>query len=135
MDSKVIVYTHDRHPKAAVEQAKAQDLLERLWTEGHGCVSVQVLQECFVTVTRKLARPLDANEAYALLEDLAAWRVHAPNAEDVLAAVRLHRQHMSSLWDALIIQSASALGCVTLWTQDLNDGQVIAGVRVKNPFR
>ncbi len=135
VDSNVIVYAHDRSPQAASEQAKALELMERLWLHGNGCVSVQVLQECFVTVTRKLVRPLDVDQAYALLEDLAAWRVHAPRAEDVLAAVRIHREHVISLWDALIVQSACALGCATLWTQDLNDGQVIEGVLVQNPFR
>ncbi|MDA8198008.1 MAG: PIN domain-containing protein [Thermaerobacter sp.] len=135
VDSNVIVYAHDRSPKSASEQAKARELMERLWLQGNGCVSVQVLQECFVTVTRKLVRPLDVDQAYALLEDLTAWRVHSPNAEDVLAAVRIHREHVISLWDALIVQSARALGCATLWTQDLNDGQVIEGVLVQNPLR
>lgn len=130
VDSNVIVHAQDRSPQSASEHAKALELMERLWLQGNGCVSVQVLQECFVTVTRKLVV-----EAYALLEALTAWRVHSPKAADVLAAVRIHREYVISLWDALIVQSACALGCATLWTQGLNDGQVIEGVLVHNPFR
>ena len=96
VDSHVIVYAHDRSPKSASEQAKALELRERLWLQGNGCISVQVLQECFVTVTRKLVRSLNVDQADALLEDLTAWRVHAPNAADVLAAVRIHREYVIS---------------------------------------
>lgn len=109
--------------------------MDRLWADGDGCISVQVLHECFVTATRKLARPLSADEAYELLQDLSAWRAHTPNAANVLAAVRIPRDNEVSLWDALVIRSASALGCETLRTQDLNDGQIIEGVAVQNPFR
>ena len=39
-----------------------------------------------------------------------------------------------SFWDALIIAAAESAGCENLWTEDLNDGQVIRGVRVVNPL-
>lgn len=65
---------------------------------------------------------------------LALWPTHAPGPHDVLAAIDIAEQERLSFWDAMIIRSASELGCKTLWTEDLNAGQVISGVRIANPF-
>ena len=121
-------------PEVAAERARAQALIERLWAPGSGCLSVQVLQECFNTVTRKLSTPLNADQAYRLVQNYAAWTVHAPDPSDVLAVIRIHREHGISFWDALSVRSAPVLGCTILWTQDLNHGQVMEGVKVSNPF-
>ncbi len=69
-----------------------------------------------------------------MLKSLTRWRVHSPLPDDVIAAAALSGRHRLSFWDAMIVRSAAELRCDTLWTEDLNDGQVIEGVRVANPF-
>jgi predicted nucleic acid-binding protein len=132
VDANVLVYAFDS--SAARKQQAARQLLERLWQSGAGCLSVQVLQEFFVTVTKKVATPLPVDEAKARILELAAWRVFAPSTEDVLAAIDLHAQAKIGFWDAMIVLAAAESGCDVLWTEDLADGQLLRGVRIRNPF-
>lgn len=132
VDTNVLVYAYDGTSGAKRERARR--LLVELWESGQGCVSVQVLQEFFVNVTRKVAKPLDAHAAAAIIADLSRWHVHSPTAQDVLAAIELHQRQMTSFWDSMILRSAASLGCRTLYSEDLNPGQDYGGVRVHNPF-
>lgn len=132
VDTNVLLYAHDA--SAAEKREAARSLLRELWATGEGCVSVQVLQEFFVNVTRKVPKPLGAEDAALVVSDLSRWRVHAPGAEDVLGAIDLHRRSGVSFWDAMILHSAGKLGCEVLYSEDLNAGQRYDGVRVSNPF-
>lgn len=132
VDANVLVYAFDA--SATRKQQIAANLLERLWDTGGGCLSVQVLQEFFVTVTKKVGKPLPLEEAIARLREFSAWRVFAPTAGDVLDAVGLHAAAKIAFWDAMIVVAAAESGCDVLWTEDLTDGQVLRGVRVRNPF-
>ena len=132
VDADVLVYAFDASAKA--KQAVAKDLIERLWDSGTGCLSVQVLQEFFVTVTRKVARPLPVEEAADRIRELSAWKVFAPGADDVLAAIAIQQQSSLSFWDAMIVRAAAEAQCDVLWTEDLSDGQSIRGVHIRNPF-
>lgn len=132
VDTNVLLYAVDHTEKE--KQAQAETLLNRLWRDHSGCVSVQVLQEFYVNATRKLSIPLDPDTARQVIEDYSVWIVHAPNSASVLAAVDLQQQHQVSFWDAMILESAQALGAVTLWSEDLNAGQRFGGLEVKTPF-
>jgi len=132
VDANILIYAYDVTAGAKHEQAKA--LVARLWESRDGCLSIQVLQEFYVTVTRRVARPLAGDVAAEVVADLAAWRVHAPIVEDINQAIAIHRRYAISFWDAMIIRSAAQLGCATLWSEDLNAGQVYEGVRANNPF-
>ena len=132
VDANVLVYAFDA--SAGPKQLAARALLERLWESNTGCVSVQVLQEFFVTVTRKVARPLPVDDATARIRELAAWKVFAPTADDVVAAIGLHTQAKIGFWDAMVVLAAAESGCDVLWTEDLSDGQRLRGVRIQNPF-
>ena len=132
VDTNVLVYAHD--VTAGDKHERARALVEELWDSRAGCVSVQVLQEFFVTTTRKIPRPLGAPAAARIISDLARWHLHAPDAGDVLAAIDLHQESGASFWDAMILRSAKELGCETLHSEDLNPGQTYAGVQVRNPF-
>lgn len=132
VDTNVLVYAHDR--TAGSKRDTARGLLEGMWDSGLGCVSVQVLQEFFVTVTRKVPAPLPVDTASMVVGDLARWQVHAPGAADVLAAIDLHRRHRMSFWDAMILRSAALLGCEVVYSEDLNSGQRYDGVEARNPF-
>ena len=132
VDANVLVYAFDASARG--KQAAARQLLERLWASGTGCVSVQVLQEFFVTVTRKVTTPLSIDEASDRIRELTTWTVFTPNADDVLDAIDLHRQSKIGFWDAMIVLAAAGSACDVLWTEDLSDGQILKGVRVRNPF-
>jgi predicted nucleic acid-binding protein len=132
LDTNILVYALDA--SAGTKHAAARALVERLWGDGRGRLSVQVLQELYAVVTGKLPRPLASEEAEARIAEFATWRVYAPAAEDVVEAIRLQRRERLSFWDAMIVQAAHGAGCDVLWTEDLQAGRRVAGLAVRNPF-
>ena len=130
-DTNVLVYADDKD--ASTKQRRAVELVAEHRRAGTGVVSLQVLQEYFVTVTRKLH--LDADIARRKVELLAEFDVAAPDLADVLAAIDLHRLHGFSFWDALVIRAAKQSGCTVLLTEDLKDRREVDGVRIVNPFQ
>ncbi|MCZ7574862.1 MAG: PIN domain-containing protein [Ardenticatenaceae bacterium] len=133
VDTNILIYAHDR--SAGVKHLQAKTLLQELWNTHTGCLSVQVMQEFYVNVTRKVARPLSPEAAAQIIADLAVWDVHRPAVEDILDAIGVQARYQLSFWDAMIVVSAQQLGCRTLWSEDLNSGQVYDGVTVRNPFQ
>jgi predicted nucleic acid-binding protein len=95
-------------------------------------VSLEVLQEYFAAATRKLG--LAPEMAQRKVEILARGRVVRFEAGDVIAAIELHRLTQISFWDALIVHAARSAGAAVLYTEDLQPGAVLGGVRVVNPF-
>lgn len=132
IDTNILVYAHDA--TAGEKQTQAKALIQSLWNSGTGCVSVQVLQEFYVTVTQKVRQPLKSEIVAQVVEALSFWRVYTPDARDVLGAIELQQRYQLSFWDAMIVYSAAQLGCQAIWSEDLNPGQIYAGVRVLNPF-
>ena len=129
-DTNVLVYADDKaSPK---KQRRAIELVAEQRRAGTGVVSLQVLQEYFVTVTRKLR--VDARLARRKVELLAEFDVVAPELADILAAIDLHRLHGFSFWDALILRSAKQAGCRVLLSEDFQDRREVDGVRIVNPF-
>jgi predicted nucleic acid-binding protein len=132
VDTNVLVYAHN--PDDGTKHDRAEALFRSLWMTKEGCVSTQVLQEFYVTMTRKAKFPLSNQVAYNLVTSLASWRVHRPGIGDVLAAIEAHQRFNISYWDALILRSADQLGCDIVWSEDLNSGQKYGNVTVINPF-
>lgn len=130
IDTNILVYAHDGG--AGEKHSKSVELLTRLLDERCGALSLQVLAEFYATATRKLG--MDASEAEEILADLGNWIMHRPAHADLMEASKLHRRNKLSWWDALIIQSAMELGCSTLWSEDLSDGQQFGHVTIRNPF-
>lgn len=90
VDTNLFVYAHDE--SAEQKREVAQGLIAELWVSRKGCASVQVLQELFVNLTRKVSKLLPTREAAALVEDLSVWTVHSPGPRDVLSAIELHER-------------------------------------------
>ena len=130
-DTNVLVYADDK--AAPAKQRRALALVAEHRRAGTGVVSLQVLQEYFVTVTRKLQ--VDSSTARRKVELLAEFDVAAPQVADILAAIDLHRLHGLSFWDALVLRSAKQAGCSVLFSEDLQEAREIDGVRIVNPFR
>ena len=130
IDTNVFVYADDS--KAGKKRATAQRVLEQIFEEGTAVVSTQVLQEYFAVATRKLG--MKPEIARAKLELLARLEVVQVDVELILEAIDLHRLRSVSFWDALVVGAARSAKCARLVSEDLQDGQVISGVRIENPF-
>ena len=109
----------------------AQRLMNELMDEDR---RTQVLQELFVTLTRKVDQRCSSQEALEVLEDLTAWPLMVVDYGAIRAAVGLADQATLSFWNALVVVAAARTGVAVLYTEDLNDWQEILGVRVTNPF-
>lgn len=132
IDTNVLVYAYDAD--AGPKHERARSVLLGLW-EGHsGVLSTQVLQEFYVTVTRKLAKPLAKRTAREVVAAYGAWPVHRPDVDDVVSAAELEERHQLSFWDALVVTSALRSGAVTLLSEDLQGGRRIGQVTIANPF-
>ena len=132
IDTNVLVYAFERSDSA--RKRIAQRLLSELMAEDRLRVSTQVLQELFVTLTRKVIQRCSSGEALGVLEDLTAWPVMVVDYAAIRAAAELTGQAELSFWDALIVVAAARSGASVLYTEDMNDGQEILGVRISNPF-
>ena len=129
-DTNVLIYADDK--AAPAKQRKAVDLVAEHRRARTGVVSLQVLQEYFVTVTKKLQ--VDAAIARRKVELLAEFDVASPEVSDILAAIDLHRLHRFSFWDALILRAAKQSGCSILFSEDMQGSREVDGVRIVNPF-
>jgi predicted nucleic acid-binding protein len=132
VDTNVLVYAFDK--SSSPKKRIAQRLMNRLMTEDTLRVSTQVLQELFVTLTRKVSQRCSSEEAQAVLEDLTAWPLMVVDYAAIRAAVELADGARLSFWDALVVVAAARAGAAVLYTEDLHDGQEILGVRISNPF-
>ncbi len=130
-DTNVLVYAVD--VEESDKSVVARELVERHLVEGDGLISVQVLRE-FYAASRKMKNPIPAEQAEEMVGYFSAF---APMPEDVwtvLGAVRRSRALTLSFWDALIVESALRGGADRLLTEDLQNGQIIEGMRIENPF-
>lgn len=130
LDTNVLIYADDgSSPK---KQKRATALIAEHLRAQTAVVSLQVLQEYFVAATRKLGMPAEA--AQRKVEILAKARVVRFEPADVIAAIELHRLRQISFWDALIVHAARCAGAAILYSEDLQAGAVLGGVRMVNPF-
>jgi len=132
VDTNIFIYAYDL---SAPEKNKvAKKLVANLWESGLGVISIQVLQELYVNLTRKLPNPVSWEQAAQIVTDLGYWHLHRPNIIDLQKALTIEKEHNISFWDAMIVSSALQMDCKILWTEDLNSGQSIADLVVLNPF-
>lgn len=130
LDTNILVYAVDRHDKT--KQLKSRNLLKSLAEENLGVLSTQVLQEFFVTLTKKLG--VDPLAAKDILSSFEHFEVVTVNAQLINEAIDISIINIISFWDSLIMAAAKSANCDEVLTEDLNHGQIIKGVRVVNPF-
>ncbi len=133
LDTNVLVYLFDAD--APAKQARAREILAQDSRGSYLVLSTQVLQEFYVTATRKLAVPLPPEVALEAVKRFAQLHVVYVDTQMVFGAIALSQSHTVSMWDGLILQAAIDSGCSRLLTEDLHDGWDLHGLKVENPFR
>jgi predicted nucleic acid-binding protein len=130
-DTNVLVYAAVGTGKDEPKRKRAMELVESI---DFG-TSAQVLQEFFVTVVKKVSRPISAALALEWIEQWTAFPCQTIDHQLVRIAIERSERFAISYWDAAILTAAEALGTGTVYSEDLSHGQQYGRVRVINPFR
>ncbi len=132
VDTNILVYAHDANAEAKREISA--NALRELWSSRSGVLSPQVLQEFYVNATRKISTPTSRDSARLIVNTYSVWCIDV-TASEVAAAFRIEDEARIGFWDALIVASARKAGAKRIFSEDLNAGQIIAGVEIYNPLR
>ena len=129
LDTNIVVYLYSGDEPE--KQAAALQLIE----QNNPVISTQVLSELANTLSRKFALPFDV-VAQAVAEVQDACGVLPVMPETISQALALAKKYQYSYYDSLILSSALSAGCNTLFTEDMQHGQVIENsLTINNPFR
>jgi predicted nucleic acid-binding protein len=131
VDTNVLIYAHD--VAGGARHQIANTALRKLWNERTGVLSMQVLEEFYVNVTRKIPLPLSRQVARQIVSIYAIWCMET-TASEIAAAFRIEDESQIGFWDALIVSSAAKSGANRILSEDFNAGQRIAGIVIENPF-
>ena len=132
IDTNIIIYAYD--VTAGKKHETARIIITDLWDSGLGVLSTQVLQEFFVNVVQKIPKPVDKQQAKEIVRDFLKWHVVVNTGDSIVDAMDICLRFEYSFWDSMIIEAAIKGGATVLISEDLQDGQVISGVTIKNPF-
>jgi predicted nucleic acid-binding protein len=130
LDSNVLAYAQDRG--APAKRSRSRDLIISLAKSGDGVISTQVMQEFYIAATRKLG--VEPIAAKGILKTFSLFEVVQVTPELIHEAIDCSILNTLSFRDSLVLAAAASAGCTTLFTEDLNDGQTILGVKIHNPF-
>lgn len=130
IDTNVLVYA--QASDLPTKQRTALALLKRLYDTGNGVLSTQVLQEYCNVAIKKLRLP--TAHIRAQLDFFEQFEVVQLTPVIVRAGLELHQARSVAFYDALILASAEVSGCAVLYSEDFNTGEIVAGVRIANPF-
>lgn len=130
IDSNVLIYAEScDEPK---KQSAALALLRNLKLSAGGVLSTQVLQEFANVALRKMG--LDASHVRKQLSAHQQFELVQVTPAIIHGALDLHQTRSLSFYDALMVQAAIVAGCDILYSEDLNAGEIIGGVKIVNPF-
>lgn len=132
VDTNILVYAHDAD--AGEKHAAAARALADLWESRNGILSTQVLQELYITLTRKVTSPVTGNVARRLIRNYLTWDLVLNDGAIILHAGEIADNYQLSFWDGLIVAAAYSKNAATILTEDMNHGQVVEGIRIENPF-
>ena len=132
VDTNILIYAHDAD--AGLKRERSIESMRLLWNADQGRLSVQVLQEFYVNVTRKLATSVATSTARDVVTAYGAWIREATTVDTVVRATQIAEMAQISFWDGLIVASAEQVGAAQIYSEDLNDGQTIAGIVIVNPL-
>jgi predicted nucleic acid-binding protein len=132
VDTNILVYAHDAD--AGDKHAAAAGAVADLWESRGGIISTQVLQELYVALTRKVVSPVKRNVARRLIRNYLTWELVVNDGAILLHASEIEGNYRLSFWDGLIVAAAYSKNASVIFTEDLNHGQIIEGIRIHNPL-
>jgi predicted nucleic acid-binding protein len=132
VDTNVLLYARDDSEPG--KRPRAQAWLEHLWQERLGRTSMQVLSECYVNLKRLGGPRLTPEEAWERVARYFAWKPLAADEALLRRARQVEQRYRLSWWDSMVVGAAQMQDCGLLLTEDLQDGAVFGGVRVRSPF-
>ena len=132
LDTNIMIYAYDI--SAGEKHEIAKNHVIDFWNSRLGLISTRVLQEFFVTVTKKISKPLEVKLAKEIVNDFLEWDIVVNDSKSILEAIEIHCRYNYSFWDSLIIQAAIKGVAELLLSEDLSDGQKIGSIMIKNPF-
>ncbi len=132
IDTNVLVYSIDENDLK--KQKIAQNLLEKLVKDESAVISTQTLQEFYNSVTRKCICNKEKTSDFVTYFS-NAFLVFNNTVSEIISAIKISIKTQFSFWDSLIIAAAKSSGCKTIYSEDLNDGQIVEGIKIENPFK
>lgn len=132
VDTNILIYAED--VSSGEKHMRARELILDLWDKGDGVVSVQVLQEFYVNVTRKIGNPLSARAAATIVREYLTWQVVENTRELLVDGMARVESAQLSFWDAMVIQAAISRGCDSLYSEDWQHGLRFGELQIINPF-
>ena len=133
VDTNILVYAHDKG--AGQKYQMASNRILQLWESNTGVISTQVLQEFYITLTKKIPQPLDRLTVRRIIKSYLSWDIIDNNADTLLHASEIEENHSISFWDSLIVAAAFSANSNIILTENLNHGQTIEGILIENPFK
>jgi predicted nucleic acid-binding protein len=126
LDTNILIY-------GVAETGRKSEIAEQLMAD-RGAISIQVLNELASVLRRRFKM-----EWRKVLEIITTILTRCPEPQPItlevhLRALRICERYALSIYDGLIVASALEAGCRVLYTEDLQHGQVIEGLRIENPF-
>jgi predicted nucleic acid-binding protein len=129
LDSNILVYSYSN------SEIQKQEIARQLITDNDSFISTQVLQELCNIVTRKFKFSYE-QAASAIKESCQNNNLYINTEDTVLHACQLADRYGFSFYDSLIVAAAKESNCIVLYSEDLQDGQVIEGkLTIRNPFK
>jgi predicted nucleic acid-binding protein len=135
LDTNLFIYDVDSGAPPA-KKTVVENLIESSLETHEGIISYQVIQEFLAVSTQKFAGTISLPDVRRYLEGVLKpmLRVHS-SVELFRAALDIRTLNQLSWCDSLIVAAASEAGCSVIYTEDLQHGAKINGIRIENPFR
>jgi predicted nucleic acid-binding protein len=130
LDANILVYAQDAGTPE--KRIKSRNIITTLADSGNGVISTQVMQEFFVAATRKLG--VDPLAVKGVLKTFAVFEIIQVSVALIHDAIDCSILNRLSFWDSLILATAASAGCSTVFSEDLNSGQTVLGVKIHNPL-
>ncbi|ACF14497.1 PilT protein domain protein [Chloroherpeton thalassium ATCC 35110] len=133
IDTNIFVYSFDVNQSSKC--AISRKLIQKALQEKTGCISTQVIQEFLNVSAKKFNPPLQAQDRIKYLDKVLAplCRIY-PSFELYRQSIDISERWQYSFYDSLIIAAAIQANCSILYSEDMQHGQNILLLTVKNPF-
>lgn len=130
IDTNILIYSIDKNDYQKLETSRL--VISELTQHQAAVISTQVINEFYVVATKKLKS--DALAVKRLISSFNQFEIVNPDIEIIKDAIDISILNKISYWDALILSSALSAKCNSVYSEDMNDGQLINGIKIINPF-